>query len=68
MPCPRSPGRWLRVVLVCGERISTARGSRLVMGESRTVDPEAQLRDFDDCVATDGARLRRVLVACEGVA
>lgn len=37
------------------------------MGETRTVDLEAQLPDFANFVATDGERLRRVLVAREGV-
>lgn len=37
------------------------------MGQSRTVDSDAQLRDFEEFVAVDGARLRRVLVAREGV-
>lgn len=38
-----------------------------LMGASRTVGPEPRLRDFEEFVATDGARLRRVLVAREGV-
>ena len=37
------------------------------MKESRTVEPEPVLRDFEEFVATDGARLLRVLVAREGV-
>ncbi|HKY15615.1 MAG TPA: sigma factor-like helix-turn-helix DNA-binding protein [Microthrixaceae bacterium] len=37
------------------------------MGESRTADLQAEVRNFEDFVATDGARLRRVLVAREGM-
>lgn len=37
------------------------------MGESRTIDPATPLRDFEEFVASDGARLRRVLVAREGI-
>ena len=37
------------------------------MGVLRAADEGAQLRDFDDFVGVDGSRLRRVLVAREGV-